>query len=60
MLKLRALVIANEIYCWIEDWLKDRKQRVLVLGSNSEWIGIKKWGATGFKFWTIIISSVHK
>jgi ribonucleases P/MRP protein subunit RPP40 len=28
MLKLRALGIVDEIYNWIEDWLKHRKQRV--------------------------------
>jgi hypothetical protein len=36
MLKLRALGIVDEIYCWIEDWLKDRKQRVILLGANSD------------------------
>ena len=41
MLKLRALGILDEIYCWIEDWLKDRKQRVILLGANSDWIGVK-------------------
>ena len=41
MLKLRALGIVDEIYCWIEDWLKDRKQRVILLGANSDWIGVK-------------------
>jgi hypothetical protein len=41
MLKLRALGIVDEIYCWIEDWLKDREQRVILLGANSDWIGVK-------------------
>ena len=41
MIKLRALGIVDEIYCWIEDWLKDRKQRVILLGANSDWIRVK-------------------
>jgi ribonucleases P/MRP protein subunit RPP40 len=41
MLKLRALHIVDEIYNWNEDWLKDRKQMVILLGANSDWIRVK-------------------
>jgi ribonucleases P/MRP protein subunit RPP40 len=38
---LRALDIVDKIHTWIEDWLKDRKQRVILLGANSDWIRVK-------------------
>jgi ribonucleases P/MRP protein subunit RPP40 len=41
MLKLRALGIVDKRCNWIEDWLKDRKQRVILLGANSDWIRVK-------------------
>ena len=28
-------------WIWIEDWLRDREQRVVLLGCNSEWIRVK-------------------
>jgi ribonuclease P/MRP protein subunit RPP40 len=31
------MVIGGDIYNWIEDRLKDRKQRVCLAGSSSEW-----------------------
>jgi len=37
MIKVRASGIIGRIYDWIEDWLKDREQRVVLLGSNSKW-----------------------
>jgi hypothetical protein len=55
---LRALGIVDEINNWIEDWLKDRKQRVILLGANSDWI--KEGGASGFSLGTIVISYLHK
>jgi len=36
-MKVRALGIIGRIYDWSEDWLKDREQRVVLLGSNSKW-----------------------
>jgi hypothetical protein len=41
MLKIEALGIIGEVYNWIEDWLKDREQRVVLLGSSSNWIKVK-------------------
>jgi len=37
MLKIGSLGIVDQIYDWIEDWLKDRQQSVVILGKNSSW-----------------------
>ena len=37
MLKIAAMGIAGEIYNWIEDWLNNRYQRVVLLGNSSKW-----------------------
>jgi ribonuclease P/MRP protein subunit RPP40 len=37
MLKVNSLGIVERIYDWIEDWLKDRMQRVVLLGNSSKW-----------------------
>jgi ribonuclease P/MRP protein subunit RPP40 len=37
MKKVYAMGIGGEIYNWIEDWLKNRKQRVCLAGSSSGW-----------------------
>ena len=41
MLKINSLGIVGDVYNWIENWLKDREQRVVLLGCNSEWIRVK-------------------
>ena len=41
MMKIKSLGIAENVYNWIEDWLRDREQRVVLLGCNSEWIRVK-------------------
>lgn len=35
--KLRAYGIDSSTADWIEDWLSNRRQRVVIAGSNSEW-----------------------
>ena len=47
MLKIKSLGIARNVYNWIEDWLKDREQRVVFLGCNSEWIKVKSGAPQG-------------
>ena len=37
MAKVRSLDIINEVGNWIEDWLSDRKQRVVINGTSSVW-----------------------
>ena len=41
VMKIDALCITGEVFKWIEDWLKDREQRVVLLGSNSKWTRVK-------------------
>jgi Reverse transcriptase (RNA-dependent DNA polymerase) len=41
MMKINALGINGEVYEWIEVWLKDREQRVVLMGSNSKWTRVK-------------------
>ncbi len=43
MMKINALGITGEVFnwIWIADWLKDREQRVVLLGSNSKWTRVK-------------------
>ena len=40
-MKIDALGITGEVFKWIEDWLTDREQRVVLLGSNSKWTRAK-------------------
>ena len=40
MIKTRALGIIDEISDWIEDWLTNRKQRVVINGEVSEWADV--------------------
>ena len=35
--KVRSLGIIHEVGDWIEDWLSDRKQRVVINGTSSGW-----------------------
>ena len=37
MEKVRKLGIIEEVADWIEDWLSNRKQRVVINGESSEW-----------------------
>ena len=37
MTKVRILGIIDEVGDWIEDWLLDRKQRVVTNGTSSGW-----------------------
>jgi len=41
MMKINAIGITGDVFNWIEDWLNDREQRVVLLGSHSEWIKVK-------------------
>ena len=37
MAKVRSLGIIDDVGDWIEDWLSDRKQRVVINGTSSGW-----------------------
>jgi ribonuclease P/MRP protein subunit RPP40 len=41
MLKINSLGISGSIFKWIENWLQDREQKVVMLGSSSRWIKVK-------------------
>ena len=46
--KMEACGFGGNLLRWIENWLKDRRQRVGIRGAFSEWIGvISAWGAAG-------------
>ena len=38
--KVKTMGIGGEIYSWLEDWLKDRKQRVCLGGVSSDWVKV--------------------
>ena len=38
--KVKTIGIGGEIYSWLEDWLKDRKQRVCLGGVSSDWVKV--------------------
>ena len=38
--KLKAMNLNKKLVTWIEDYLKGRKQRVLVRGNLSEWLEV--------------------
>jgi hypothetical protein len=40
LLKIRQLGIGGEICDWIEDWLRNRRQRVVLGGACSDWIDV--------------------
>ncbi len=37
MLKVKQLGIASNVHNWIENWLSNRKQRVVICGTASDW-----------------------
>ena len=38
--KLSALGVSSKIILWIKEWLRDRKQRVVMNGEGSKWINV--------------------
>ena len=39
-IKMRALGIGGELVTWIENWLKGRKQKVVLNGEESDWVPV--------------------
>ncbi len=40
MLKVKQLGIVGKVHSWIENWLNNRKQRVVINGSASDWVPV--------------------
>jgi len=38
---LWVLQLTGDVFNWIEDWLNNREQRVVLLGCHSEWMKVK-------------------
>ena len=48
LVKLKALGVNDQVSSWIEAWLTDRRQRLVVSGETSVWSAVRvEWGATG-------------
>ena len=60
MLKIKSLGIIGNIYNWIEDWLKDRVQRVVLLGSSSKRIKVKSGVPQGSVPGPLFVSYLYK
>jgi ribonuclease P/MRP protein subunit RPP40 len=41
MSKINYLRVSGSIFKWIGNWLQDREQRVIMLGSSSRWMKVK-------------------
>ncbi len=40
MFKVNQLGIAGNVHNWIENWLSNRKQRVVINGTTSDWVPV--------------------
>ena len=47
LLKFKALGIGSQVANWIESWLSDRKQRVVINGKCSGWSEVSSGVAQG-------------
>ena len=59
LLKLKAHGIGDSITDWIEQWLTDRRQRVVVDGEVSNWKSRFEWGTTRISIRTFIILNIY-
>lgn len=41
LVKLAAIGIGGKLLTWIQDWLANRKQRVVIDGQYSEWVAVE-------------------
>ena len=59
MKKIRKLGISGSLGDWIENWLKDREQRVIINGNCSDWVkvtsGVPQGSILGPLLFTLMI-----
>ncbi len=62
MVKVRALDIRENIAGWIENWLKNRRQRVVINEESSEWVyvnsGVSQGSVLGH-FYSLYINDLY-
>ncbi len=62
MFKIKQLGIAGNVHNWIENWLSNRKQRVVISGTASDWApatsGVPQRSVLGAVLFMIYINDI--
>ena len=57
--KVKAHGITENLSKWIEDWLSERKQRVVINGKTSEWVNVNNGDPQGSVLGPILFYNLH-